>query len=413
MKPPTDPVEDPRLTAHVLGELNVDEATAFAAELAANPALGEEIAAIEALTRTLSSQLELPPVKLHAGQRSAVLQQAREADRRRKFLRISSAGEGLQNWFIPAAAAAVLLVTTTIFIRMSSKEAAQTAARKSHELPPIVKIDTGRPKSVNPKARPGRAVVERGTSNPAEFPTLSLPISAGQPGLQAISKFILNGKKPPRDEVRIEDMLNTFSFRLNGVTAIARAPGGRHPDSRDEGMSNHLATLSSELIACPWKPSATLLFVTLRGNALNASDIKLTFHANPDNVARYRLLGYVPAPSGGNSPHLPSALAANTVVTLAIEIDPSKSEGDLGFLEWSANGEAAPSLPLVYRRAAEPSDDSRFAALVCTYGQWLTGERAGLIDPEILAGLSRELASATLPPDRADFLKLIDQSLRL
>ena len=413
MKPPSDPTEDPRLTAHVLGEPDAGEANGFAREIDENPALAAEAEAIAAMARCLSSHLALPPVKLHSGQRDALLQKAREADRRRKILRISSAGEGVQNWFIPAAAAAVLLVATTIFIRMSAKEAPPAASHGTSAGAPLVKNDLSRPKPVTARDRPGRVLIERGLANAAEFPTLRLPVSAGQPGLQPISKFILNGKKPPREVVRIEDMLNTFAFRLNGVTAIARANVAKSPDNRDEGIGRHVATLSSELIACPWKPSATLLFVSIRGNTLNPSDIKLTFHANAQNVSRYRLLGFVPVAEGSAAPHAPSTLAANTAVTLALEIDPSKSEGDLGFLEWSANGEAAPSLPLVYRRAAEPSDDSRFAALVCTYGQWLTGERAGLIDPEILAGLSRELASATLPPDRADFLKLINQSLRL
>ena len=57
-------------------------------------------------------------------------------------------------------------------------------------------------------------------------------------------------------------------------------------------------------------------------------------------------------------------------------------------------------------------EDARFAALVCSYAQWLAGDQPGFIDAELVAALARETASATLPEDRAKFLMLVDRSLR-
>ena len=69
--------------------------------------------------------------------------------------------------------------------------------------------------------------------------------------------------------------------------------------------------------------------------------------------------------------------------------------------------------PPQLRPDAEPSDDARFASLLCTYAQWLAGDQAGMIDSEIVAALAREVASDGLPPDRYDLLNLIDQTLNL
>ena len=80
--------------------------------------------------------------------------------------------------------------------------------------------------------------------------------------------------------------------------------------------------------------------------------------------------------------------------------------GSSGELDTALEAERAALFP-------DPSDDARFATVVCTFSQWLAGEQTGSIDPVILAALARETASATLPADRADFLKLIEQALQL
>ncbi|MEY3898478.1 MAG: hypothetical protein RLZZ214_4000, partial [Verrucomicrobiota bacterium] len=248
----------------------------------------------------------------------------------------------------------------------------------------------------------------------ADSPTLELPILPGKPNLNAITQSIVeDGKLPSHESIRLDEILNSFPLRLNGTAAIARggiAPW--HPDNRDSGVSSHVATVATEMIACPWKPSATLLLISVRANGRNDCDIKITFRPNPENVTHYRLLGYPPK-NGTPAGNSPTKLPAGAYTSLAIEIAPSKPGTDLGSLEWSTNETAAPPISLVHKPDAEPSDDARFATVVCTFAQWLAGEQTGSIDPEILAALARETASATLPPDRAEFLKLIEKALQL
>ena len=245
---------------------------------------------------------------------------------------------------------------------------------------------------------------------------LDLPLHVVKPGLAAISKSILtDGKLPAHEAVHLEEILNSFTFRLTGTAAIARSTANHwHPDSRENGSSVPLATLSTEMIACPCKPSSTLLLISLRNGQLDAKsgELKVAYHANTNNVFHYRLLGFTGAspPSAGR----PSApLAANSVITLAIEIEPFKPGTELGSLVWSAGGNAAPEIQLIHPSDAAPSDDARLAALVCTYSQWLSGDPGRFIDADLVSALAREIASSTLSDERADFLRLIEQSLHL
>ncbi|MEO5915646.1 MAG: hypothetical protein ABIS50_15535 [Luteolibacter sp.] len=407
--------EDPRLTAFVLGELGPDEAAAVEQAIAADPALQAEVSGIRSVQEFLTERLAVTGDKLTPAQRENVRRNARSSSRPSGIISFAS----LQAWLIPAAAAAVLAITTYIFFTMSGEFGKTTAANKPAPVSdspvpapgpaPIITPPPAEAKTVVPSA-----VARQGAVTPADFPTLELPVSYGKSSLEVVSNSIrTDAKLPPHEAVRLEEILNNFPLRLNGVASIARSSANNwHPDNRDSGMSAHVATLSSELIACPWKPSASLLLISLRGNSQKQSDVKITFHANPQTVLRYRLLGFNPV-AGVTTGPLPGNLPAGAVINLAVEIEPSASGGNLGSLEWSADGTAAPTVSLIHNKDTEPSDDARFAALVCTFSQWLAGEQTGIIDAEVVAALAREIASSNLPPDRADFLSLIDKSLHL
>ena len=403
--------EDPRLTAYVLGELGPEETTAVERAVAADPALQAEVAGIRGARQFLTDRLAVCADKLLPPQRENILRSARASSRPAGVISFAS----LQAWLIPMAAAAVLALATFILMRMpedpksTAAAAKSTAASTTATAPTVGKVvDPAIPKSGLP------GIARRDSVSPKDFPTLDLPVSPEKSNLEAISKSIrTDGKLPPRESIRLDEILNNFALRLSGTASIARSAANNwHPDNRESGMSIHVATLSTELIACPWKPSATLLFVSVRASTLKDSDVKISFHADPATVLRYRLLGstHVDGKSAGN---LPTRLPAGAVANLAIEIEASVSGGALGSLEWSADGTNAPPIPLNLNKDAEPSDDARFGALACTFSQWLSGDQQGLIDSEVVAALAREIASSELSADRADFLVLIDQSLRL
>ena len=293
-------------------------------------------------------------------------------------------------WLIPACAAAVLALATLLVIKMPA-DPALPAVKK-----PVIE-------AVQAPVQPIVSFVPvlRGSLKPTDVPTLDLPIQSLTLSMQLVSNAIFEERQfPSREVVRLEEILNHFPLLLNGTAAIVPGPGG------------HLATLTTETIPCPWKPSATLLIIALRGNPLTACDVKLSYHAAHDSVFRYRLLGFS-STDGVPADALPSLLAAGSSTVLALEIEPSRPGGNLGTLRWTAAGKPAPEIPLIHRADAEPSDDARFAALVCTFGQWLTGEQAGTIDAETVAALARETSSATLPADRAKFIALVGRALDL
>ena len=254
------------------------------------------------------------------------------------------------------------------------------------------------------------------TSPRRDSPTLDLPILPGKPNLAAITKSIIEDRQTPASTRRSGSRKSSTASR-SASTAPPPSPAAAatpwHPDNRDSGISAHVATLSTEMIACPWKPSATLLLISVRANGQKDCDVKIAFRPNPENVSRYRLLGFIrrkAAPCGKpahqtarrilHHPRHRNRTRPNPAATSARSNGPPTTS-------------RAPPISLLHKPDAEPSDDARFAALVCTFAQWLAGEQTGSSTPKSLAALARETASATLPADRADFLKLIEQALQL
>lgn len=418
--------EDPRLTAYVLGELGPEDAAAVEKAVAEDPALQAEVAELQAIQGALGPRLALAPEQLLPSQRDNVRRTAREAASAGGFS-FANLKEKLQPLLIPTAAATVLMGATLILVRMPQPVEKPVAAAPKPAEPPKPSNQPA-PGPADPAARqdtpaavPGSdaelpPLVRRGAVKAVEFPTLDLPVQAGKSSLEWVSKAVLENRQLPRhDAVRPEEMLNSFQFRFNGTTAIARARdlAEWQPDQKDSAVSAPVATLSTEMIACPWKPSSTLLLISLRGNPEKGSEVRISYQSNPGNVFRYRLIGFAPVVGKKEAAHLPATLAADATTVLAIEIEPSKPGSELGSLVWSADGKPAPAITLQHKGDTEPSNDARFAALVCTYAQWLGGEQAGAIDADIVSGLAREIASSDLPPERSAFLNLIDRSLNL
>lgn len=411
--------EDPRLTAYVLGELPAEEVEAVETAAKADPTIQAEIDEIRAQHSFISAKLDLPEEKLQPAQRENIRRLSKQSASTGEIPAFVRIRESIQPYIIPASIAAVLAVTTFILIRMPGDEKKPLTATKTADVGKApARTDAPSPgpaHPVPPAPTPDQPpIVHRGSLKAAEFPSIELPVHAGNSSLGWVKDSIIkDGKLPTSDKVRLEEMVNAFALRFNGVTSIARDTAeGWHPDSRPEGVPPHLATLSTETIPCPWKPSSILLFVSLRANATKDCEVKLSYNANPDQVFRYRLLGFVPE-KGATIQALPTKLAANSVTTLVIEIEPSKPGGELGSLSWDVSGKPAPAITISHKQATEPSDDARFAALICTFAQWLAGDQIGIIDGEIVSGLAREIASSSLAPEREEFLNLIDRSLHL
>ncbi len=456
--------EDPRLTAYVLGELKPEDAAAVETAAENDPAVRAAIDEMEDVGGLLTDTLFATTPKLRPAQRQAILQAARDPESVANVVKISDHRRSWKPWIASLAAAAMLLFALVIFTRTPMFEprladhqltrppriespASPITAASGEEwrtipmnialLPAPGPVDASRiAKNFGGSAAPAStlsrlatardeaiakagadfyqevaeslkdkpvppaselpALTRRGSVAAAASPQLQLPIQAGTASMTWITQSIRKDHKlPPANAIRLEEILNHYPLRPAGAAAVSQG-----------------VTLSTETLPCPWKPSASLLIIALRGANEADREIQATFKADPSTVARYRLLGYSPV-AGIPDGSLPTHLPAKALTLIAIEIEPNGADTNFGTVEWTVNNQAAPAIALARRPDAEPSDDARFASLLCTYAQWLAGDQAGMIDAEIVAALAREMASDNLPPDRYDLLNLIDQTLNL
>lgn len=440
--------EDPRLSSYLLGELPADESAAIEHAVAADPALGMAMQELEHVHRLLTNSLSPATTSLLPRQREAILRAARHAGNSTPIHPPPSQPRPFRALLIPLAAAAMITLAVVILVRLpsgnqpianhpptpeqettlpleiallpapgpadasssthsdarptASSNLAEATASRATALDQqgdlfLRKIAERLAQSPTPTAEELPPLRQRGHVSATEHPSLPLPIHAGRASLAWITHSIRESKsRPPANAVRLEEILNHFPLRPAGPTAVS-----------------HGVTLSTELVSCPWKPSASLLLVSFRGAADTAREVTATFHVDPSTVRRYRLLGFAPLADLHTTSPLPSRLLAKSITTLVIEIEPSTTTNNLGTLEWHVNHQPAPPLAITRHGDSEPSEDARFATLVCTFAQWLTREPSALIDVELLAALARETAAETMPAERIDFLNLIDQSLDL
>lgn len=457
--------EDPRITAYVLGELKPEDAAAVEAAAERDPLVKTAIEETKAIGGILSERLFANKPLLRPAQRQAVLQAAREPEKITNLVKLHDHRSQRRPWIVSLVAAALLLFAFVLFSRMpvfsptltdanrtpspgSTTKAKQEEASSEEEwrvipiniamLPapgPADASKVGRtfagspaPASTLSRLAAARdeaishaggkffdeaaaslkdkpvptnndlpALSRRGSVAAAATPQLPLPIQAGNASMIWVTESIRKEhKKPPANAVRLEEILNHFPLRPAGEASFSNG-----------------VTLSTETLPCPWKPSANLVIIAFRGANDGDRQIQATFKADPSAVTRYRLLGYAPV-AGIPDGSLPTLLPAKSLTLVAIEVEPSGTSSDFGTVEWTVNEQAAPTIALRKAPDAEPSDDARFASLLCTYAQWLAGDdQAGTIDSEIVAALAREMASDSLPADRYDFLNLVDQSLNL
>ncbi len=441
--------EDPRLTAYLLGELSSEDAAAVERAAAADPAVRLALRDLERVQLLLTDTLAPARTELLPRQRENVRRSARQADREGKVVALPSQRRSWRTWAVPAAVAAAVVLAVTVLVRLpAGPDAPATASgddgsseRAWGEIPLEIALlpapgpaDASRGAgAVRPTAgalaeraaardaalaRTGevflREVTERLAASPApapsdlpehhprgpvaaaEHPELPLPVLCGRASLGWIEHAVREANRLPDPKaVRLEEILNAFPLRPAGDAAVAAG-----------------VTLSTEIVPCPWKPSSVLLLVSIRGASDAAREVRPVFHADPAVVRRYRLLGFNTLP-GVEPGALPGRLPAKAATTLALEIEPLGASTAAGRIEWSVDGQPAPTVAPMRRPDVEPSDDARFAALICTFSQWLGREQNGIIDAELVAALARENDSPDLPKDRHDLLGLIQRALSL
>lgn len=272
--------DDPRLTAYALGELGEEDARAIEAELEASPGLREEVAAIRE-TAALLAALKEAPAALSPERREAITRARKGAPEQEAPKQEAPKQEGAtvtrlprrRAWWMWTAAAAALAIAApaTMLTVRSQGEQERVAAVQALEQ----ESETRRPRL--PKAELGQQLAEAkddglrlqlkqrlevapalsGESystfdeNPFvrvaadRLSTFSIDVDTASYTL--VRRMIQEGQRPPRGAVRIEEMINYFSYDYP-------EPQGSDPFA-----------VAVEVAAAPWAPEHRLVRVGLKG----------------------------------------------------------------------------------------------------------------------------------------------------
>jgi len=87
--------------------------------------------------------------------------------------------------------------------------------------------------------------------NPKDNPLSTFSVDVDAASYSNVRRFINNGQLPPRDAVRIEEMINYFKYQLPG------------PEN-DEPVA-----ITTEMAAAPWNPAHRLLRIGLKARTIN------------------------------------------------------------------------------------------------------------------------------------------------
>ena len=104
-----------------------------------------------------------------------------------------------------------------------------------------------------------------------------VPIVSGSASYHLVERFVRNERQlPPRNSVRIEELINQVSYVDEG-------------DADLNGVK-----LGVEVVRCPWDPDLILMGVLLRNESSRvvARDTNLQVEMDPEFIKSYRLVGY-------------------------------------------------------------------------------------------------------------------------
>jgi len=98
-------------------------------------------------------------------------------------------------------------------------------------------------------------VRENGYKDVVNAPLSTFSIDVDAASYSNMRRFLMNGQRPPKDAVRIEEMINYFSYDYT-------QPKNKHPFSINHELSN-----------CPWNKDRKLLHIGLQGEKIDMKDL--------------------------------------------------------------------------------------------------------------------------------------------
>ena len=414
-------VDDPKLTAYALDELDEPGRSAIAHATADSPEAQRFVAETQELARVLRSQyrLELQRGLVAPGNLTAIQ------------------GDTFWTKTGPLAIAALIAVLAVICAVMFSNDESRISSSSGSNLPPHLAVDSAQPNQFAPveaedAARTNQNEKFEADAGPYAFtgerpfvsvmsrPRSSVPLVVNSLSYLDVRRSINAGLLPPRESVRIEGMINHFSYEYPKPT---------------EGKS---VSLNLDVVTCPWEPTHRLVRIGLKGNQNVAvrADSRIEVEFNPRRVASYRLVGYdrqKTETQNSNEENVGSrSMAAGYTLTTLYEVVPLKRVRTTPDTQmFSAAGEASePLLTAILQlntrgndAALEPihrsvsdtgfdfataSSDLKFAAAVAEFGMILRdSDYKGNATLQQVIEWAQQGLGADVNGYRADFIELV------
>lgn len=402
-------LDDPNLTAYALGELSGDERVAMEQRVAQSA----EARAFVEETRSLAERLRvefanettrLPGVIPLPGPRTFW------SDARWLSLGLA------------ALLAVGALIAAVILTNGSRSRGDVSVIKKIGRAPADIEMEF-ESADANPEQDPAVAGQDvSGAENSfvatATHPFATFPINSSERSYPEVARFLNTGSRPPKEAVRIEEMLNFFTFNYPA------------PENGDA------LSLSLEGSICPWEPSHRLVRIGLKGRLgamMNgapetvAKNVNMSVDFRQARVAAYRLIGYekraAKEPGAASDNGAGGAIRAGQTVTALFEIVPAKSPVNspeilsvqARFIE-SHDGKskvAETKLADCGTTFAQASSDMKFAAAVAAFGMILRESKyrgaANLFEVASWAEAGQGMKAEA----RADFLALVRKAQAL
>ncbi|MDQ6859996.1 MAG: von Willebrand factor type A domain-containing protein [Verrucomicrobiota bacterium] len=391
--------DDPKLTAYALGELLGDEAAAVEEAIAQSAEAQAWVSEVGALAGTMRAEFGADLFE-------------------RKPLNIMPLPAARSFWSVDrwgsiaaAAVVAIAAIPAAVVLVGSSPERSSIARTRLAGEPADVQMEF-ETDSLDADIAPAGTLTGQGDRfvSAADNPIATFPLRVGKASYGDVQRAIASGSLPARAAVRIEELINYFTY------------------DDPSPQADRPFAISAEVAGCPWRPEHRLMRVALKAQGTSSSgrgtllaqDVTAQVEFSPSRVNSYRLIGYDQALSGGGSGEIHSGDA----VTLLYEIVPadalsSAAEAAVVRVHYMApsGGEALVAEALAIddgRDFVSASPDFKFTAAVAEFGMFL---RSSSVEyPRTLSAIV-ELANDGLgfDPDgrRAEFITLIRQAQRL
>ena len=420
-------VDNPKLTAYALDELDEPERSAIARATVDSPEVQRFVAETQDLSRALRLQyrIELQRERIARGKLTAIHGDA--------FW--SQAGPLV----IAALIAVLAVVGAVLFSSNESRISAPSGSSLSRDLAgeraqsnqfaPVEAEDAARPaqnEKFEADAGPYAFTGERPFVSVMSRPRSTVPLVVNSASYLDVRRSIDAGLLPPPESVRIEGMINHFPYEYPQPTA-------------GEPFS-----LNLDVVTCPWEPTHQLVRIGLKGHqdVPVRADSRIEVEFNPRRVASYRLIGYdrqKTVTQNSNEDDVGShPMAAGYTLTTLYEVVPLKRVGSATHTQMpTVAGEAAEPLlaaklqlktrgndaatGLIQRAlsdsgfdfAAAPSD-LKFAAAVAEFGMILRdSEYKGNGSLQQVLEWAQQGKGADVNGYRADFIELVRRAQTL